>query len=88
MDLRYGQRRTAPGGFIRGKTFSAISGDPDIPYFLLLDDPVNELLLPVGLGADRILTSYWWILNAGYGQLGSQEAARRLFPNLLARRIS
>jgi hypothetical protein len=33
-----------------------ISGHPDIPYFLLLNDPANELLLPVGLGADRILT--------------------------------
>jgi hypothetical protein len=55
-DLRYGQRRTTPGGFIRGKTSSAISGDPDIPYFLLLDDPANELFLSAGLGADRILS--------------------------------
>ena len=40
----------------RGKTSSAISSDPDIPCFLLLDDPANELLLSVGLGAYRILT--------------------------------
>ncbi len=38
---------------------SAISGDPDIPYFLLLDDPANELFLSVGLGAHRILTLDW-----------------------------
>jgi hypothetical protein len=44
-----------------GKTSSAISGDPDIPCFLLFDEPANELLLSVGLGAGRILTSYWWI---------------------------
>jgi hypothetical protein len=43
-------------GFIRGETFSAISGDPDISCFLLLDDSVNELLLSLGLGASRILT--------------------------------
>jgi hypothetical protein len=55
------QRRTAPGGFIRGKTSSAISGHSDVPCFLLLDDPANELFLPVGLGADRILTPDWWI---------------------------
>jgi hypothetical protein len=48
------QRRTAPGRIIHGKTSSAISGDPDVSYFLLLDDPANELLLPFGLGADRI----------------------------------
>jgi hypothetical protein len=36
---------------------SAISGHPDIPCFLLLDDPANELLLSAGLGAHRILTS-------------------------------
>ena len=49
------QRRTAPGGF-RGKTSSAIFGHPDIPCFLLLDDPANELFLSVGLGTDSILT--------------------------------
>ncbi len=31
------------------------------PCFLLLDDLANELFLSVGLGAYRILTSYWWI---------------------------
>ena len=55
MDLRYGvsdeQHRKD-----HGKPASAISGHPDIPCFLLLDDPANELFLPVGLGADRILT--------------------------------
>jgi hypothetical protein len=51
-----GRRQTAPGGFIRGKTSSGISGHPDIPCILLLDDPANKLLLPVGLGAHRILT--------------------------------
>jgi hypothetical protein len=29
---------------------------PDIPCFLLLDDPIDELLLSLGLGARRILT--------------------------------
>jgi len=47
---------TAPGGFIRGKTSSPISDHPDIPSFLLLDDPANELFLSVGLGVNRILT--------------------------------
>jgi hypothetical protein len=68
VDLRYGQRRTTPGGFIRGKTSSAISGRPDIPCFLLLDDPANELLLSIGLGAHRILT-FDWRLTGGGGQL-------------------
>ena len=62
VDLRYGERRaTAPGGSIRGKNSSAISGDPDIPCFLLLNDPVNELFLSAGLGAYRILTLDWWL---------------------------
>jgi hypothetical protein len=43
------------GRIIHGKPASAISGHPDIPCFLLLDDPANELFLSVGLGADRIL---------------------------------
>ena len=47
---------TAPGGFIRGKTSSPISDHSDIPSFLLLDDPANELFLSVGLGVNRILT--------------------------------
>jgi len=51
-----GQRRTAPGGFIRGQTPSAISSHPDIPCFLLLDDPANELSVCAKLGAERILT--------------------------------
>lgn len=50
------QRPTTPGGFIRGKTSSAISGHPDVPCFLLLDDLANELFLSLGLGANRILT--------------------------------
>jgi hypothetical protein len=45
-----GAARTAPGGIIRGKTFSAISGRPDIPCFLLLGDPANELLLTRWIG--------------------------------------
>jgi hypothetical protein len=54
-------RPTASGGFIRGKTSAAISGHPDIPCFLLLDDPANKLLLSFGLGAHRILTVDWLI---------------------------
>jgi hypothetical protein len=50
--------RTTPGGFICGKTSSAISRHRDIPRFLLLDDPANELFLPFGLGAYRILTDW------------------------------
>ena len=45
------------GRIIYGKSASAISGDPDILCFLLLDDPTNELFLSAGLGADRILTN-------------------------------
>ena len=59
VELRYGQRRTAPGGFVRGKTFSAMSGYPHIPCVLLLDDPANELFLSAGLGADRVITLDW-----------------------------
>jgi hypothetical protein len=50
------QRATAPGGSSIGNSASVIFGDPDIPCFLLLDDPANELLLPAGLGTSRILT--------------------------------
>ena len=50
-DMR--QQRT---GFIGEKPASAISGHPDIPCFLLLDNPVNELFLPLWLEAYRILT--------------------------------
>ena len=46
------------------KTFSAISGDPDISCFLLLDDSVNELLLSLGLGVSRILTlAHHWAVR-------------------------
>ena len=41
-DMRH--RRTAPGGFIHGKPASAISGHPDIPCFLLLDDSLPSKL--------------------------------------------
>ena len=56
-------RPTASGGFIRGKTSAAISGHPDIPCFLLLDDVGNELLLSVGLDANRILNLAWSIYS-------------------------
>ena len=46
---------------MHGKPASAISGDPDIPCFLLLDDPANELFLSAGLGVHRILTFDWRI---------------------------
>jgi hypothetical protein len=44
---------------IRGKTSSAIYSHPDIPRFLLLDASVNELFLPAGLGAHRVLILDW-----------------------------
>src|SRR4029453_14427692 len=50
------QRATAPGGSSIGNSASVIFGDPDIPCFLLLDDPANELLLPAGLGTDCVLS--------------------------------
>ena len=58
---------TAPGGFIHGKTSWAISGRPDIPCFLLLDNTADEPFLSVGLGADsnHRLRSF----NGGDGQL-------------------
>jgi hypothetical protein len=34
---------------------------PEIPCFLLLDDPANELFLSAGLGAHRVLTFDWRI---------------------------
>jgi hypothetical protein len=74
VDLRYGQRKIAPEDHRRGKTASAISGHPDLPRFLLHDDPANELLLSAGLGAYRILTPDWWIFNAGYGQLEKHQS--------------
>ena len=56
LDSRYEAATKSTGGIIHGKTTLAISCYPDIPCFLLLDDPANELLLSVGLGANRILT--------------------------------
>jgi len=53
--LRYAAAKNSTGR-IPGKPASAISGRPDIPCFLLLDDPANELLLPFGLGTNRIQT--------------------------------
>jgi hypothetical protein len=45
VDCDMRQQRT---GFIGEKPASAISGHPDIPCFLLLDNPVNELFLLFG----------------------------------------
>jgi hypothetical protein len=58
VDLRYGAANNGTGRIIHGKPASAISADPDIPCFLLLDDPANELFLSLGLGADCILTAW------------------------------
>ena len=52
LDSRYEAATKSTGGIIHGKTTLAISCYPDIPCFLLLDDPADKLLLPVGLGAD------------------------------------
>jgi hypothetical protein len=60
-----GAKTTAPEGFIRGKTPSPVPGDPDIPSCLLLDDPINELLLSVGLCADRVLIPNRHCANGG-----------------------
>jgi hypothetical protein len=49
MDLRYEAATKTPGGIIHGKPVSAISSHPDIPCFLLLDDPADELFLPAEL---------------------------------------
>ena len=66
--LRYGgQRRIASVGTSNGKPASAISGHPDIPWFLLLDDPADELFLSAGLGAGRILISIGGAFNRGGG---------------------
>jgi hypothetical protein len=56
VDLRYGAANNGTGRIIHGKPASAISADPDIPCFLLLDDPANELFLSLGLGAGRVLS--------------------------------
>ena len=58
VDLRY-EATNSTGRIIYGKPASAISGHPDIPYFLPLDDPADELFLSAGLGAYRILTLDW-----------------------------
>jgi hypothetical protein len=55
MDLRYGTEERHREDSSNGKPVSAMSGNPDIPCFLLLNDPANELLLPAGLGTNRIL---------------------------------
>ena len=47
VELRYGQRRTTPGGFIRGKTSSAIYSHPDIPRFLLLTTLLTIYFYPL-----------------------------------------
>jgi hypothetical protein len=52
-----GPGKNSIGRIIRGKPASAISGDPDIFCFLLLDDLANELFLSAGLGSDRILNT-------------------------------
>ena len=51
-----GAANASSGRIIHGKPASAISGHPDVPCFLLLDDTLNELFLSAGLGSDRILT--------------------------------
>jgi hypothetical protein len=53
----WGSDKQHRGGSSNGEPASAISGHPDIPCFLLLDDPANEIFLPAGLGTDRILNS-------------------------------
>ena len=61
------------GRIIRGNNPSAISGCPDIPGFLLLDDLANELLLSAGLGTDRILTCdrrIFYVLVGNSGKSG------------------
>lgn len=68
------------GRIIRGNNPSAISGCPDIPGFLLLDDLANELLLSAGLGTDRILTCDRRIFYGG-GQLGEDVAVRLVAVN-------
>jgi hypothetical protein len=54
VDLRYEAASNNTGRINPGKTSSAITGQPDIPCFLLLDDPADELLLSLGLGTHRI----------------------------------
>jgi hypothetical protein len=79
VDLRYGPATNSNRRIIHGKTTSAISGHPDIPCFLLLDDPANELFLSAGLGAGRILTPAHpkITLSAGPFEKGARETMLR-----------
>jgi len=73
VDLQYEAATSRTGEeLVHGKPASAIFGDPDVPCLLLLNDPANEQLLPVGLGAYRILTPEW-IFNAGYRLLEKHQ---------------
>jgi len=88
-DMR--QRQTHREESSVAKLSSAISGRPDIPCFLLLDDPANELLLSVGLGADCILTPRLADLRTLVvvrGRLSRSSGFSGVFLNLLARWIS
>ena len=53
--LRYRAAANSTGRIIDDKATSAIAGRHDIPCFLLLDDPTNELFLSAELGTDCIL---------------------------------
>jgi hypothetical protein len=55
VDLRYEVATNSTGRIHPWQNSSAISGHPDIPCFLLLDDPANKLFLSAGLGAHRIV---------------------------------
>jgi hypothetical protein len=69
VDLRYGgSDEQQPGEIIYDKSASAISGDPYISCFLLLDDAADELRLSPGLGAGRVIT------RLGETQLGMKAA--------------
>lgn len=48
------RRTNSTEKIIHDKTFSPISDHPDIPWFLLLDDPAHKLFLSAGLGTYRI----------------------------------
>jgi hypothetical protein len=69
VDLRYEVATNSTGRIHPWQNSSAISGHPDIPCFLLLDDPANELFLSAGLGAGRILTSIGGSAKASCVQL-------------------
>jgi hypothetical protein len=61
-----GAAKNSAGRIVHGNSASAISGHPDIPCVLLLDDPANELFLSAGLGADRILNLAWQIYSRAF----------------------